>query len=75
VVVVTRAGKTSGKAVAIALKALLRARANIMGLVMTQVKRSTMAYGYGYGYGKGYGDRARAVTGTPANELVEVNRL
>lgn len=58
VLVVTKAETTSGKAVSKALDALLRDRANIMGLVMTQVKAASFkaygdyAYGYHYGYGK-----------------------
>ena len=52
VVVVAKAGKTRGKAVARAFATLFRAGANVMGLVMAQVKPSSLNYGYGYGYGK-----------------------
>src|SRR5579863_1844120 len=56
VIVVTKAGTTSGKTVSKALDALMRARANIMGLVMTQAKPASLkAYGeyrYGYSYGR-----------------------
>lgn len=57
VVVVTKAETTSGKTVSKALDALMRDRANIMGLVMTQVKSASLkAYGdYGYGYSYNYG--------------------
>jgi succinoglycan biosynthesis transport protein ExoP len=56
VIVVTKAETTSGKTVSKALDALMRDRANIMGLVMTQAKPASLkAYGeyrYGYGYGQ-----------------------
>lgn len=56
VIMVTKAETTSGKTVSKALDALIRDRANIMGLVMTQVKAASLKaygnYGYGYGYGK-----------------------
>jgi polysaccharide biosynthesis transport protein len=52
VILVTKAEKTRGKSVAKALRALIHARANIMGLVMNQVKSSATDYFYGYGYGK-----------------------
>ncbi|HTA43044.1 MAG TPA: polysaccharide biosynthesis tyrosine autokinase [Bryobacteraceae bacterium] len=62
VIVVTKAETTSGKTVSKALDALTRDRANIMGLVMTQVKSACLkAYGdYGYGYAYGYGKKSRA---------------
>lgn len=56
VVLVAKAETTSGKTVSKALDALIRDRANIMGLVMTQVKAAALKaygnYGYGYGYSK-----------------------
>jgi len=67
VIVVTKADTTSGKAVSKALDALMRDRANIMGIVMTQVKGSSLkaygdyAYGYTYGYGKNRNERNRLV--------------
>ena len=55
VVVVTRAGETSRKAVAAALATLHHLRANVLGLVLNQVKKhhSDHYYYYGY-YGKYY---------------------
>ncbi|MBI4890239.1 MAG: polysaccharide biosynthesis tyrosine autokinase [Acidobacteria bacterium] len=55
VVVVTRAGETSRKAVAAALTTLAHLRANVLGLVLNQVKKhhSDHYYYYGY-YGKYY---------------------
>lgn len=55
VVVVTRAGETNRKAVSAALSTLGHLRANVVGLVLNQVKRhhSDHYYHYGY-YGKYY---------------------
>lgn len=55
VIVVTRAGETSRKAVAAALSTLQHLRANIVGLILNQVKKhhSDHYYYYGY-YGKYY---------------------
>lgn len=55
VIVVTRAGETSRKAVAAALSTLQHLRANVIGLVLNQVKKhhSDHYYYYGY-YGKYY---------------------
>lgn len=55
VVIVTRAGETSRKAVQAALQTLTRIRANVVGVVLNQVKRhmSDQYYYYGY-YGKHY---------------------
>jgi capsular exopolysaccharide synthesis family protein len=55
VIVVTRAGETSRKAVAAALTTLTHLRANVLGLVLNQVKKhhSDHYYYYGY-YGKYY---------------------
>ena len=55
VIVVTRAGETSRKAVAAALSTLTHLRANVIGLVLNQVKKhhSDHYYYYGY-YGKYY---------------------
>jgi capsular exopolysaccharide synthesis family protein len=55
VIVVTRAGETSRKAVANAIQTLQQLRANIVGLVLNQVKKhhSDHYYYYGY-YGKYY---------------------
>ena len=55
VVLVTRAGDTNRKAVAAALSTLTLLRANVMGLVLNQVKRSHSDHYYYYGYyGKYY---------------------
>ncbi len=67
VVVVTRAGETSRKAVAAAIQTLGQLRANVVGLVLNQVKKhhSDHYYYYGY-YGKYYkryyGTNDRAAT-------------
>lgn len=55
VIVVTRAGETSRKAVGAAMNTLARLRANAVGLVLNQVKKhhSDHYYYYGY-YGKYY---------------------
>jgi polysaccharide biosynthesis transport protein len=55
VIVVTRAGETSQKAVAAALTTLSHLRANVLGLVLNQVKKhhADSYYYYGY-YGKYY---------------------
>ena len=47
VLVVTKAGETTGRAVSEALTHMNRARANVLGLVLNQVK---MGDGYGYDY-------------------------
>ncbi|MBE0660349.1 MAG: polysaccharide biosynthesis tyrosine autokinase [Bryobacteraceae bacterium] len=55
VVVVTRAGETSRKAVAAAISTLGHLRANVLGLVLNQVKKSHSDHYYYYGYyGKYY---------------------
>ncbi len=55
VVIVTRAGDTNRKAVAAALSTLAQLRANVVGLVLNQVKRSHSDHYYYYGYyGKYY---------------------
>jgi capsular exopolysaccharide synthesis family protein len=57
VIVVTRAGQTERKAVAAVLNTLGHLRANVVGLVLNEVKKdmgSGYYYGYGY-YGKYYG--------------------
>jgi len=54
VIVVTNAKRTSGRAVANTLAVLSRARANVLGLVMTHVEAKSNAYSYGYGYGKNH---------------------
>lgn len=55
VIVVTRAGETSRKAVAAAITTLTHLRANVLGLVLNQVKKhhADSYYYYGY-YGKYY---------------------
>ena len=55
VIVVTRAGETSRKAVAAAVRTLYQLRANVVGLVLNQVKKhhSDQYYYQGY-YGKYY---------------------
>ena len=59
VVVVTRAGETSRKAVSTVLSTLDRLRVNVVGLVLNQVKKemSDSYYYYGY-YRKYYADNA-----------------
>lgn len=63
VIVVTRAGETSRKAVSAAIQTLHQLRANVVGLVLNQVKKhhSDNYYYYGY-YGKNenYHDEPRA---------------
>lgn len=55
VVLVTRAGETSRKAVAAAMSTLNHLRANVVGLVLNQVKRNHSDHYYYYGYyGKHY---------------------
>ncbi len=55
VVVVTKAGDTSRKAVAAAISTLSHLRANVLGLVLNQVKKSHSDHYYYYGYyGKHY---------------------
>ncbi len=44
VVVLTKAGSTTGRAVAETLASLMRARANVLGVVMNQVKPCSSAY-------------------------------
>jgi Mrp family chromosome partitioning ATPase len=50
VLLVAKSGSTTGKAVADAIAGLMRVRANILGVVMNQVKASRSSYGYHYGY-------------------------
>lgn len=55
VVVVTKAGDTSRKAVAAAISTLSHLRANVLGLVLNQVKKNHSDHYYYYGYyGKYY---------------------
>ncbi|MBA3972598.1 MAG: hypothetical protein C0504_00100, partial [Candidatus Solibacter sp.] len=55
VIVVTKAGDTSRKAVAAAISTLAHLRANILGLVLNQVKKNHSDHYYYYGYyGKYY---------------------
>jgi len=55
VIVVTRAGETSRKAVAAAIATLNHLRANVLGLVLNQVKKNHSDHYYYYGYyGKYY---------------------
>lgn len=58
VIVVTRAGQTERRAVAAVLNTLGHLRANVVGLVLNEVKKEMGSgyyyYGYGY-YGKNYG--------------------
>ena len=61
VIVVTRAGETSRKAVAAALSTLTHLRANVLGLVLNQVKKNHSDHYYYYGYyGKYYRRYAEA---------------
>ena len=58
VLIVTRAGQTDRKAVAVVLNTLKELRANVIGLVLNEVRKDMSSaysyYGYGY-YGKYYG--------------------
>lgn len=55
VLVVTRAGQTNRKAVAAAISTLQHLRANVVGLVLNQVKKNMSDHYYYYGYhGKYY---------------------
>jgi capsular exopolysaccharide synthesis family protein len=55
VIVVTKAGDTSRKAVAAAISTLTHLRANLLGLVLNQVKKNHSDHYYYYGYyGKYY---------------------
>ena len=58
VIIVTRAGQTERRAVAAVLNTLSHLRANVVGLVLNEVKKEMGSgyyyYGYGY-YGKYYG--------------------
>jgi Mrp family chromosome partitioning ATPase len=58
VIVVTRAGQTERRAVAAVLNTLGHLRANVVGLVLNEVRKEMGSgyyyYGYGY-YGKYYG--------------------
>jgi len=54
VLVISRAGETKRKAVSSVLSALNRLRANVVGIVLNQVKRDTSdGYSY-YGYYRPY---------------------
>lgn len=58
VLIVTRAGQTDRKAVAVVLSTLNELRANVIGVVLNEVRKdlSSSYYYYGYGYyGKYYG--------------------
>ena len=64
VLIVTRAGQTDRKAVAVVLNTLNELRANVIGVVLNEVRKdlSSSYYYYGYGYygkyyGKYYADR------------------
>lgn len=60
VLIVARAGQTKRRAVAEVVSVLRRLRANIVGVVLNQVKHNTSAYGYShYGYTRysDYSDR------------------
>lgn len=54
VVIVSRAGKTKRKAVAMVVSMLQRLRANIIGVVLNQVTHSTSSEGYSYYGYQGY---------------------
>jgi Mrp family chromosome partitioning ATPase len=55
VIVVGQAGETKRKAVGGVLTALGRVRANVLGVVLNQIKRDTTADGYAYyGYYRPY---------------------
>ena len=58
VLIVTKAGQTDRKAVSVVLNTLNELRANVIGVVLNQVRKdlSSSYYYYGYGYyGKYYG--------------------
>jgi capsular exopolysaccharide synthesis family protein len=58
VLIVARAGQTKRRAVAEVVSVLRRLRANIVGVVLNQVKHDTSAGGYShYGYNRYYSDR------------------
>jgi capsular exopolysaccharide synthesis family protein len=64
VIVITRAGETSRKAVAAALSTLQHLRANVLGLVLNQVKKNHSDHYYHYGYyGKYYKRYQQATAG------------
>lgn len=63
VVVVTRAGETNRKAVSAAISTLTQLRANIVGLVLNQVKRTHSDHYYYYGYYGKYYKRYQTVNG------------
>jgi Mrp family chromosome partitioning ATPase len=58
VLIVTRAGQTDRKAVSVVLNTLNELRANVIGVVLNEVRKDMSSnysyYGYGY-YGKYYG--------------------
>lgn len=58
VVIVTRAGQTNRKAVATVLSTLARLRANVIGMVLNDVKRDTGDGYYYYNYYSSYSYRA-----------------
>lgn len=62
VVVVTRAGETSRKAVATVLATLDRLRVNVVGLVLNQMKKDMSDSYYYYGYYRKYYSEAHEVT-------------
>jgi succinoglycan biosynthesis transport protein ExoP len=60
VVVMTRAGQTSRKAVATVLATLKRLRTNVIGLVLNEVNKDTSSSYYYYGYYRKYYSAAEA---------------
>jgi succinoglycan biosynthesis transport protein ExoP len=61
VVVVTRAGRTTRKAVACVLAALTRLRANTLGIVLNEVRQDTSeSYYYYADYARYYGDAGKS---------------
>jgi polysaccharide biosynthesis transport protein len=57
VVIISRAGETKRKTVAMVVSTLLRIRANVIGVVLNRVSQQTSSDGYpyyGYGYRNGY---------------------
>jgi capsular exopolysaccharide synthesis family protein len=63
VVVMTRAGQTSRKAVATVLTTLKRLRTNVIGLVLNEVNKNTSSSYYYYGYYRKYYAGAGAQNG------------
>ncbi len=64
VVVVTRAGQTTRKAVSVVMSTLTRLRANVVGLVLNEVYKEMSDSYYYYGYYSKYYGRTNGRNGT-----------